>query len=446
MDNLTIYILKSSSVLLLLYMVYWFFLRRETFFTFNRVYLIFVALLSICLPFIEITLPYFLSESSVQYLTLENMLSYESINSETIVSEKVDFALDQTQGYNLSSFFIVVYFIGAGFFIILTIFRLIQLSFLIRCSKSETINGLKIFTPDQEISPFSFFNYIFINKNRYTDQDFKQIIMHEQMHSQQGHTFDLLFFEFIRIFQWFNPITWAMKRSLRDTHEYLADNGILEKGYDKKNYQFLILKQTAGLPVFSLANTFVFSQTKRRIYMLNKYRSSSLKKIKVVFVLPALFVLFCFFSAPLGAIELHTVIDSKVNFELPLREGVVTQKFAMGINPFTNKTVFHKGMDIAAPLGTKIYAAEDGEIVIADSLEGHGNNIVIQHTNGFTTYYSHLYKILVSEKERIKTGTVIGLVGSTGLSTGPHLHFEIRQKGEPVDPSEYLDFSVYGQK
>jgi len=180
--------------------------------------------------------------------------------------------------------------------------------------------------------------------------------------------------------------------------------------------------------------------------MLNSKKSSQLSKIKTIIILPALIILFTLFNAPTGAIEVPLLVDSKIQFELPVREGNVTQKFAISINPFTKKEVFHKGMDIAAPRGTNICASEDGIVILADSLEGHGNKIVIQHTNGFTTHYSHLFKILISEEERVEKGAIIGLVGSTGLSTSPHLHFEIRQDGEAVDPAEYLDFSKYGKK
>jgi hypothetical protein len=446
MDNITLYIAKSTLSLSLLYLVYWLLFRRETFYTFNRAYLILAALLSITLPAIEITIPEFLLEDSIQYMTLDKIISDDLSISDRLVIGTGNLNPEQRPGFSLTNLIIVIYLAGAGYFFALTLVRLIQMLKIIRQSKSESLNGLRILNPFQEISPYSFFHYVFINKNNYSAQDFDQILTHEKVHIKSGHTFDLLLFECIQILHWFNPIILVMKKSLRDTHEYIADRGVLQSGYDKKSYQFLILKQSVGLPGLSFANTFVFSQTKRRIFMLNRKKSSLFSIIKTLFILPALLILFSLFNTPGGAIDMSTAIESRVIFELPLQEGNLTQKYARGINPFTKESFFHKGMDIAALQGTKIYAAGQGIILSADSSKGHGNKIVIQHANEFTTHYSHLFKILVPEEEKVRIGTIIGLVGSTGLSTGPHLHFEIRKDGEAIDPAEYLDFSTYGQK
>lgn len=100
----------------------------------------------------------------------------------------------------------------------------------------------------------------------------------------------------------------------------------------------------------------------------------------------------------------------------------------------------HKGIDIAAPIGTPIYAAADGEVTMAGRSSGYGNRITIAHGNGLTTLYAHMYDdgVLVSPGQKVKRGQKIGLVGNFGRSTGPHLHFEVLKGNTPVNPMGYL--------
>ena len=117
-----------------------------------------------------------------------------------------------------------------------------------------------------------------------------------------------------------------------------------------------------------------------------------------------------------------------------LRSGV-----GMRRNPFGgSSTEYHKGQDISAPMGTPIIAAADGVVVIARRLRGYGNGIYIDHGNGIETRYGHLSRIDVIEGQPVKKGQHLGLVGSTGRSTGPHLHYEVRINGQPTSPLLYL--------
>ncbi len=118
--------------------------------------------------------------------------------------------------------------------------------------------------------------------------------------------------------------------------------------------------------------------------------------------------------------------------------GTITSPFGWRSNPFGGAPEFHQGLDIAAPTGTTVTAAAAGTVIMAQWYGGYGNYILIDHGGGYSTGYGHLSAIYVSTGQAVQRGQAIGAVGSTGQSTGPHLHFEIRIAGKPVDPAPRL--------
>jgi len=114
-------------------------------------------------------------------------------------------------------------------------------------------------------------------------------------------------------------------------------------------------------------------------------------------------------------------------------------------DPFTKGYRFHQGLDLAGRIGTPIYATADGLVLdpyVNSSMSGYGKVVVINHGFGYQTLYGHLSKILVKPGDKVKRGQIIGHMGSTGRSKGPHLHYEIHYKGTPVNPINYLYFSL----
>ncbi len=118
--------------------------------------------------------------------------------------------------------------------------------------------------------------------------------------------------------------------------------------------------------------------------------------------------------------------------------GTITSPFGWRSNPFGGSPEFHQGLDIAAPTGTAVTAAAGGTVIMAQWYGGYGNYVLIDHGGGYSTGYGHLSAIYVSNGQSVKRGQAIGAVGSTGASTGPHLHFEVRIDGKPVDPAPRL--------
>ncbi len=119
--------------------------------------------------------------------------------------------------------------------------------------------------------------------------------------------------------------------------------------------------------------------------------------------------------------------------------GAITSGYGHRENPFTGENVeSHKGLDIKAGYGAMVKSTANGKVVFAARRGGYGNCIVIKHGNGFETYYGHLSKILVKVGDEIMAGNSIGKVGSTGGSTGPHLHYEVHKNGKVINPRSFL--------
>ena len=131
----------------------------------------------------------------------------------------------------------------------------------------------------------------------------------------------------------------------------------------------------------------------------------------------------------------------RLNEVLPLGKPVksrITSNYGTRNDPFTGKPKKHRGIDFAGKIGTELMAVAPGRVVSAGERVGYGTTVEIDHGLGFTTLYAHLSQINVSRGDWVRPGTVIGLAGSSGRSTGPHLHYEIRYKGAPFDPTKFV--------
>ena len=157
-------------------------------------------------------------------------------------------------------------------------------------------------------------------------------------------------------------------------------------------------------------------------------------------------LLFGLFFLPMANTVTQATEEAEMKFVCPIQKGHVTARFGSMDDPITKKKMFHKAIDIAASVGTEIYAAADGTVSSVTSQyqqeEGYGKNIIIHHANGYTTRYAKLDKILVKEGQSVKAGEKIALSGNTGRSTGPHLHFELLKNRRHENPEKYIDFSI----
>lgn len=147
-------------------------------------------------------------------------------------------------------------------------------------------------------------------------------------------------------------------------------------------------------------------------------------------------------SDKLGVLD-SLLMNDRLRFKtipttMPVKEGYYSSNYGYRIDPITGKSTFHTGVDIIASPGTQVMAAAGGVVSTASYLAEYGNVVDVDHDNGLTSRYAHLSKSLVKVGDVVMKGQIIALVGSTGRTTGPHLHFEVREKGIPLNPNKFL--------
>jgi len=129
--------------------------------------------------------------------------------------------------------------------------------------------------------------------------------------------------------------------------------------------------------------------------------------------------------------------QQRVKFLRPVA-APITVNFGWRLDPIDNVNRFHEGIDFGATEGTPIKAAGEGLVVLAGWVGGYGYTIIVEHANGYSTLYAHASRLLAEVGQRVNAGQIIAEVGNSGISTAPHLHFEVRRAGQPVNPLEYL--------
>jgi len=273
------YILQTVVFQLLFLVVYDLFLRRETFFNYNRIYLLFTALLSLVLPFIQIDSVKSIVTQNYRILLPEIILGdINNVRTTTIAIETVN----QSVYWSWS----LILYLGMCFAALLLAYKIIQIIRLILTSQRYKKGRLVIVRLAKSNAAFSFFNYVFLGEE-IDEKDHEAIFKHEQIHVLQKHTLDLLFFEILRVLFWFNPLIYLYQNRIANVHEFIADNKA-SKNNNKKYYENL-LSQIFNVKQISLVNPF-FKQSliKKRIIMLQKSKSKKRNLIKYAFLLPVL--------------------------------------------------------------------------------------------------------------------------------------------------------------
>ncbi|VAV82828.1 Regulatory sensor-transducer, BlaR1/MecR1 family / TonB-dependent receptor, partial [hydrothermal vent metagenome] len=268
------YILQTIAFQLFFLIIYDVFLKKETFFNWNRAYLLITALLSVVLPFIKIE--QFKDVVPQQFIIrlpeviIGNLTPTES-------NLLIENSIKKVSGFVFS--WELFFILGTTIAFIVFAYKLIKIVWLIHKNPKHWQHNLRIVRLINSSAAFSFFHYVFLGELINTE-DKDAIIKHESIHVRQKHTIDLLVFEMLRIVFWFNPLVYMYQNRVRTLHEYIADAKAI-KTLDKSTYYENLLAQVFETKNVSFINTF-FKQSliKKRIVMLTKSRSKQIFKLK----------------------------------------------------------------------------------------------------------------------------------------------------------------------
>jgi bla regulator protein blaR1 len=276
------YIIQTIAFQLFFLIIYDAFLKKETFFNWNRAYLIITALLSIALPFIKVE--QFKDVVPQQFIIkLPGVIigDFTQTESNLILEKGIEKVSEFVFSWEL--------FLGIGVAIALIVFmyKLLKIAFLIYKNPKYWQNNLRIVKLINSDTAFSFFHYVFLGEY-INNVDKEVIIKHESIHVKEKHTLDLLVFEILRIVFWFNPLVYIYQNRVRTLHEFIADSKAV-KTFKRSTYYENLLAQVFETKNVSFINAF-FKQSliKKRIIMLSKSRSKQIFKLKYVLLVPVI--------------------------------------------------------------------------------------------------------------------------------------------------------------
>ena len=291
MSDLLRYIVECGVCLALFYIIYWVLLKDETYFLLNRFYLVSALALSFVIPGFNITSPFRTARAVSGPVSLGQVQAFPA------------------RSLGFGEVLLIAYMAGVLVYLMRFVFHLIKLRSVVRRYGLQVRRGIKIVSVDREFAPFSFLNIVFLNEKDLNPDDVERILAHERVHIHQGHSLDVLLMELVIVLQWFNPFVWPYKKSLQETHEYLADHGVIAQGFSAVMYKRLVFEQHVGAQLFEFANNFKQSQIKRRLTMMSKIKSRNAAKLKLLFVLPLASLLVLAFAdpKPAGTLDHPTV-------------------------------------------------------------------------------------------------------------------------------------------
>lgn len=272
------YFLKVNVAIALFYAFYRLFFYKDTFFGWRRTALLCFFAISAAVPMLNI---------QTWITAQEPMVAMADLYASVVLPE---FAIDAKATTNWKS--IILEYAGMAYWgiVALLVMRfLVQLAGIIRlacrCRKVQ-IGDTNIHLLPKAAGPFSFFCWIFIHPTSHTEEEFNEILTHEQTHARQWHSIDVIISELACMLCWFNPFAWLMKREIRTNLEYMADARVLENGYDSKTYQYHLLGLSHHKAAATIYNSFNVLPLKKRIKMMNKKRTKEIGRTKYLMFLP----------------------------------------------------------------------------------------------------------------------------------------------------------------
>lgn len=294
------YAIKSAIYLSMMYIPYMLMLRNESFFRFNRLLLLCIMLLSLILPFCDFH-SLAVEGNPLHRGMIEIGMPMAIVEGQTPVPYNV------SAGINWQLVIAYIYIIGVIVTALVKLYQLTMLYFTIRRGvlwKDEK-DGVSIYCHANNIVPFSWFNTIVISEQDYR-LNAKEIIGHEMGHIRHHHSWDICLVNIVEVLQWMNPLVWILASSLRNVHEYEADDAVLRSGVNARQYQTLLIRKAVGSSSYTFANSFNHSQLKKRFTMMFRKESNPWMRTKGLYIIPVAVIALSAFATP----ELNNRVDA----------------------------------------------------------------------------------------------------------------------------------------
>ena len=325
MNELLLYTIKSAFVLGILYVPYTLLLRKEDFFRFNRLTLLGILALSIGLPL-----------CNIPALSADNQPVVHAAQLQMIeIGIPIMQMADETDGPSHTSsptwFQVASLIFLLGMMTVLCL-RLIQMgkmgSEIRKGSLWHSVeDGVDIHCHAGAVAPYSWLHHIVISLEDY-EKNGHEIILHEKGHIHNLHSFDILLLTLVEMLQWWNPLVYMLGMSLRDVHEYEADDYVLHQGVSLRDYQNLLIRKAVGASSYTFANNFNHSLTKKRITMMCKKKSNPWMRSKALYAVPMVAIALSAFATPAFVNPIEKDMESGGTSSLT--EGKVTNNFPIG--------------------------------------------------------------------------------------------------------------------
>ena len=329
MSVVFLYSIKSAIVLTMLYLPYMLMLRRESFFRFNRMVLLSILLLSLVLPLCNIPWMSLDRQPVVQAAQLQMLelgIPVHVLPDVQVLAEKQE---ESFFTFSLFHLFTFIYIIGMVALLSMRLWQIARLQFGLKRGVlwHNDEQGVRIYCHSGDVAPFSWMRNIVINEKDY-DEAGREIVLHEMGHIQGRHSWDVVLLTLVQMLQWWNPLCYVLGISLRDVHEYEADNFVLEQGVSAQGYQLLLIRKAVGSGGYPFANSFNHSLTKKRITMMKKSKSNPWMKSKALYVIPVAALALSAFATPKFVAPIEETVsklegkgtENSANLQVPEQE------------------------------------------------------------------------------------------------------------------------------
>lgn len=329
------YLIKTVLCSALFVLFYKAVLEKENMHRFNRFYLIGSLAFSILVPLITF-------HKVVQHLPIMENIRIETVSFSKNGAIAPAMAVDEINYVPLIFLTIYVTIVTMlSFRFAINLKALLQRAWI---NTKIPFKNSTIVLIDQDVTPHSFLDYIFVNSDAYKSGSIQQeIFIHELAHVKQKHSWDILFFEIMQIFCWFNPILFLYRRAILLNHEFLADQEVINKSIDVRAYQLLLLEKVSQQSSSCISSQFNYSITKQRLIMMTTPKSFRKSLCKQLAIIPVLGISLCLFSTTIIAQEASDTVKPKKQMEIQSTKDGITDKQLSEFNDLVDKVKNEKG-------------------------------------------------------------------------------------------------------